>query len=63
MKEEIKVPVQWLETLLKDALAVEEANEDYVYENDKNGKFHLKAIGLTGYCKSAKSILEHNERV
>lgn len=57
----IAVPEQWLRSLLKDAIAVEEENKNYHYDNDRNSRFHIKAIALMGYAKSAKSILNNND--
>lgn len=58
----IAVPEKWLQSLLKDALEFDEVYKDWNYDNVNNNRIFNKAIALMGYAKSAKSILDHNER-
>lgn len=59
----ILVPKQWLESLLINALAFEEARKSWEHGNFNNDEINRSAVMLSGYAKSVKSILANNSRV
>lgn len=62
-QEYILVPKVWFEELLKEAKSAESVLNNIEDEDETAFNLVVKMSILIGYCKSAQTILNHNEKV
>ena len=62
-KQNVIVPVIWLEGLLKDAQNLREHLDEYYKKSPKYLPVLSVAAVLAGYASSAKYIIKTNERI